>query len=272
MSSTPDPIEAPHPPRRLGGRGPGLWVLAAFGVICVLAGYGVAEFAPKILASGTAPFGPAAVSPQRSPAAEHAVAEATPPSIAQLNARVASLEAQQSAVRQTAAAAVAAATLLDAAQSSRPFPRELAAVKSVAPPSADLAALERLATTGAPSRAALAVEFPAYAAKAVSAAPRSGSRFWAAVGAASSRFIAIRRMDSQAGTGVDAVLARAEQQINDGDVDQALRLVDNLPPASRAAMDPWRALALDRAEVDRRVSAVRLEAVESLARLSEGGA
>jgi len=185
---------------------------------------------------------------------------------------VETLEAQQSAARQTAAAAVAAATLLDAAQSSRPFTPELEALKSVASPSADLTALEKLATTGAPSRAALAVEFPVYAARAVAAAPKSGSKFWTAVSTVVSRFISLRRIDAPAGSGVDAILARAEHQINDGDVDQALRLVDSLPAASRTAMDPWRALALDRAEVDRRVSALRLEAVESLARLSEGGA
>jgi len=115
------------------------------------------------------------------------------------------------------------------------------------------------------------VEFPAYAARAVSAAPKTGSRFWTAVKAIASRFITLRHLEAT-GSGVDAILARAEQQINNGEVDQALRLVDSLPPASRAAMDPWRALALDRAELDRRVSAVRLEAVESLARLSEGGA
>lgn len=277
MSSTQDPMDAPSLPRRRTG--PGLWSLAAFGVICVLAGFGVAEFAPRLAATpftlgGLAPPkpGPASSAPGiSSPLVETPILGVQPGGVAGLSARLESLEAQQSAARQTAAAAVAAATLLDAAQSSRPFVRELAALRAVAPPSADLAALEKLAETGAPSRATLAVEFPAYAAKAVSASPKTGSRFWTAVNAISSRFITLRHLEAT-GSGVDAILARAEQQINNGEVDQALRLVDSLPPASRAAMDPWRALALDRAELDRRVSAVRLEAVESLARLSEGGA
>lgn len=277
MTSAPDPQPSPQtrPSGRRGAGVPSLWALLAFGLICLLAGIGVADFAPKLMAPPQKVAGLLAPSaPAASKAADPVVGPIAPPppSLAQLSAKVESLEAQQSAARETAAAAVAAATLLDAAQSSHPFTRELASLKAVAPPSADLAALEKLAATGAPSRAALAMEFPIYAAQAKSAAPRSGSKFWTAVSAVSSRFISLRRVDRTEGSSVDAILARAEQKMNDGDVDQALRLVDTLPAASRAAMDPWRALALDRAELDRRVSAVRLQAVESLARLSEGGA
>jgi len=60
MSSTQDPMDPPTPPRRRAG--PGLWSLAAFGVICVLAGFGVAEFAPRL---AVAPFGLAAIAPRR---------------------------------------------------------------------------------------------------------------------------------------------------------------------------------------------------------------
>ena len=277
MTSTSDPKPTPltRPSGRRGAGVPSFWALIAFGLICLLAGIGVADLAPRLMAPPQKAVGLSAPpAPSALRAADPGPAPVTPPSpsLAQLSAKVETLEAQQSAVRQTAAAAVAAATLLDAAQSSHPFTHELASLKAVAPPSADLAALEKLAATGAPSRAALAMEFPIYAAQAKSAAPRSGSKFWTAVSAVSSRFISLRRVDRTEGSSVDAVLARAEQKMNDGDVDQALRLVDSLPPASRAAMDPWRALALDRAELDRRVSAVRLQAVESLARLSEGGA
>ncbi len=82
----------------------------------------------------------------------------------------------------------------------------------------------------------------------------------------------IRRVGDVPGDGVDALLARAERQLDDGDVDHALRTLEALPPASREAIAPWTARARTRAEIDRRISAVRAQALEDLARTARGGA
>ena len=103
-------------------------------------------------------------------------------------------------------------------------------------------------------------------------APGETAGLWARIQATLSRIVMVRRVADTAGGGVDAVLARAERQLNDGDVDHALRTLEGLSPAAREAIDPWLVRARNRAEIDRRVSAVRAQALEDLARISRGGA
>jgi hypothetical protein len=130
-----------------------------------------------------------------------------------------------------------------------------------------LAELKRLAVVGAPSRSALAASYPDYAARAASAsrAPADGAGFFARVAYALSRVVTVRQVGEVKGDGADAVLARAERLVEDGELDAALRTLDALSPAAREAMAPWRLRAERRAEIDRRVSAVRGEALEALA-------
>src|SRR5690606_36575202 len=94
------------------------------------------------------------------------------PDLSALEARVRTLETAQARTTDAAAAALAAALLADAAESSRPFADELAALERVLPASADAPALRRLAQAGAPTRAALAAEFDEAAARTVVAARR----------------------------------------------------------------------------------------------------
>jgi hypothetical protein len=200
--------------------------------------------------------------------------EAAPPpdAVARLSGRLDQLETAQTRTAENAAEALAASALMDAAQTSRPFPDELAALAAVSPPSAELRSLRRLAETGAPSRAALAAQYPDYAARAAGAARTPGEGVLARIQAALARVVVVRRVGDVAGDGVDALLARAERQVQDGDIDHALRTLDRLPVAGQAAMAPWRAQAEQRAELDRRVSALRAEALEDLARLARRGA
>jgi hypothetical protein len=67
-------------------------------------------------------------------------------------------------------------------------------------------------------------------------------------------------------------LARAERQVEDGDLDRALRTLDRLPPAARDAMAPWRNRAERRAEIDRSAQALRARALQTLASEARGGA
>jgi hypothetical protein len=291
MTVDPDPSElsAPRDPASYGRprlMGPGFWAMIALAVICVAAGAGIATFGARLFPAPAKPAPvestPAARETAAPPAAPEAFAAPAPPApeadrsveLERLTTRLDTLEAGQARTAESAAAALAAAALLDAAQTSRPFSDELAALDHVSPPSAELRALRGLAASGAPSRAALAVQFPEYAARAAGAsrATGDGSGLWARIQATLSRIVMVRRVGDLPGKGVDALLARAERQLDDGDVDHALRTLEDLPPAGRQAVEPWVARARTRAEIDRRVSAVRAQALEDLVRLSRSGA
>jgi len=289
MSAPPDPVEhsAPRDPAdygrpRLMTRG--FWAVMAFGLFCVIAGAAITAFGPTLFrarphpaAEAPAPREDAPARPAVEPASDvGAPLSAGPPpeAVARLSGRLDQLETAQNRTAESAAAALAASALLDAAQTSRPFADELAALAAVSPPSAELRGLKRLADTGAPSRAALAAEFPDYAARAAGAAHVRGDAdgLLARLEAALARVVVVRRVGEVTGTGVDALLARAERQVQDGDIDHALRTLDGLSPAGREALGPWRVRAEQRAEIDRRISALRAQALEDLARLARRGA
>ena len=139
-------------------------------------------------------------------------------------------------------------------------------------------ALARLAPAGAPSRTALAASFPEFAARAATAARAPWGKDADKAGWGQrivyelSRIVSVRRVGEQAGDGPDAILARAERQVDDGDLDKALRTLDRLPPPARDAMAPWRGRAERRAEIDRNASALRARALQTLASEARGGA
>jgi len=294
MSAAPDPAEpsAPHDPAAYARRrmmGPGYWVFIAFGVLCVLAGYGLAKFGPSLFPAKPAPVaatpagftGDAALAPRALVPAPQSAAEPGPEPVAPATAELAALgervklvEAAQERTAQAAAAAMAAAALVEASQTSRPFGEELAALEAIAPPSPELAALRPLAAHGAPSRSALAAAFPDYAARAASASrdPGDGAGLLQRIGYALSRVVTLRRVGDVPGAGVDATLAKAERLIEDGDLDQGLRALDRLPPTGREALADWRTRAEHRAEIDRRVAAVRAGALAQMAKMARSGA
>jgi hypothetical protein len=291
MSLTPDPAEMTAPkdpaayrPRRMAGLGG--WAVVAFGVACLLAGAALALFAPRLLAGRlgpadrtelqqTQPLATAAPAPGLPPEPAAAAAPVAGPSsteLRQLHARIAALESHETRTTQAAAAALAAAALVEASQGSGPFAQELAALRLAAPAAPELAALVRVAETGAPSRAALAAGFPDYAARAASAsrAPAEGAGLGDRAAYALSRIVSVRRIGDVPGNRADAILARAERMVEDGDFDGALLALDALPPAAREAMAPWRARAERRAEIDRQVGALRAQALRDLAASGSG--
>jgi len=264
-----DPAE--YRPRPL--MGVSFWAMIAFGILCILAGAGVASLAPRFLPASTAPAAPQPLAPAAPPApaapsASAAPAAASPPDeVARLNARIAALESQGARSSEAAAAALAAAELVDASQGSKPFAAELTALRAAAPNLPELAALARLAETGAPSRAALAASFPDYAARAASRAhkPKEGAPLAERISYAAAKVVSVRRVDDVTGGSPDALLARAEQALAEGEVVAALKLLDRLPPKSRDSLAPWRAGAERRAEIDREVAALRARALRDLA-------
>lgn len=290
MNAVPDPAEivAPSDPalyaRRRALLGPGFWAMLALCVACVILGALITRFGPtwfpidRRAAEGEVRATPsAAPAGARLPVGSPAPVESLPQvavtpaaEIDRLETRIISLEAGQKGVLDAASAALAAAALAEAAQTSRPFSEELASLERVLPLSPDLRALSRLAPTGAPTRAGLAAEFEALAGRAATAArdPGEEADLLARLRYALSSIVSIRQVSSTRGTTPDAKLARAQRLLDEGDVEAAVRTLDTIPDAARAVLGPWLASAERRVEIDRHVSAIRADALAGLAQVS----
>jgi hypothetical protein len=280
VSSESNDISPPRDPAAFSRprRGAGVWAIAALGVVCVILGFAGSQFVQSLTAPspGGVDEAPAAApgpEPQSYRPAVQALSDgpatpqaATSSDVAALEARLVELEAGQRRTAAAAGAALAAAALTEASQTSRPFPGELALAERSLPASAELRALRPLAETGAPSRAALADDFAAAAARASAAArePADRTGFAARVMHALSSVVTIRRVGSTVGDSPDAVLARAERQVSEGDIDAALITLRRLPPKSAEALGAWRAGAQQRVTLDRYAGAVRAQALGEL--------
>ena len=282
MTTAPDPAELTPPtdPARYGRRrafGVAFWAVLALVVVVFAVGFAGARLWPRL--SGAAPATPpTSVQPLLTlpdlglsrPAAPPPPAPLASPEpsaeITALQDRVAALEAGQTRTVNAAAAALAAASLAEATQGSGPFDAELAALERLMPLSAEVRALKPYAESGAPSRAALAAEFDTAAEKASIAArdPGETGGFLARLRHALSSIVVIRQVGSTAGDAPDAVLARAEAALAEGDIAGALTLLRGLPPKAAQAMTPWQSRALQRVAVDRQVAAIRSRAISDL--------
>ena len=283
-----DQLSAPRDPGSYGSRrrtGLGVGALVLFGIACVAGGYSLARFGPtlpELYPDKPRAGAVAEIAPLAAPAPASPVDEAPPPSdpIAAIApshdtataGRLDALEADRGRLATASASALAASALMQAAQGSRPFAPEVKAVADLAP-SLDLRALQADAERGAPSRAALAASFPDYAARAASAAraPGDGAGVLARVGHALSRVVALRRVGEVPGDGPDAILARAERQIDDGDIVGALATLEALPADARDALGPWRDRAERRAKIDREIARIRAQALQELSQLARSG-
>jgi hypothetical protein len=279
--------DTPQPPSRPAARTPSLagrlvWALIAFAAVATIAIAAFLKFGPGLpppldFAAVSRPVqpAPAALVPAPPPLSVDAPVAASVSAgsgeLARLEARLDDLEAGQSRTAASARSALAAAALLSATQTSRPFTAELAEVQAVAPTDLDLSGFAALAATGAPSRTALALEFPDFAARAAAAARQPGET--AALGErllfALSRVIVVRPVGRLAGDAPEAKLARAEVQLSEGDLDAALSSLAGLPPAAQEALRPWWDRAQTRARLDRQAAALGERALRDLARLEE---
>jgi hypothetical protein len=272
------------PPMKLGAV---FFIAIGFGVLCILGGICVAAFGPMFLPHDKPASRPAPAVVAAAPAANSIDArladiqarlgsaplaggpeQAAPQLSAALTERLDRLEASQQRLAAAASGALAAATLTQAAQTSRPFAGELGALEATLPDSLDVRALRPLAEAGAPTSAALAAQYPDIAARAAVAARAraSGDGFFARVAQALAAIVTIRRVDKLDGAGTDAILARAGRHIEDGDLAGADTELATLPATARAAVDPWRKAARRRLEIEQRIQAIRSSALADLAR------
>lgn len=269
--------------RRRSLLGLGFWVSMVFGLVCIVLGIFIGIYGPQVFSQGAASPSPAAttarsVEPSALGSADAATAPAdevaldapkpTVPDAAlfAINQRVGRLEADQHQQAAAAASALAASALQQASQSSQPFDEDLKAVELLLPAATDLRSLRRLAQTGAPTRSALASSFPEVAARAAVAArtPGKDSGPFAEALHVLASIVTIRRVDRVTGTGPDAVLARAERLLNDGELDATLKALDELPKDARLSMAQWRSGLERRAELERQMGALRALALKAL--------
>lgn len=285
MTTAPDPAEITPPtdPARYGRRrtfGVAFWAVLALIVVVFAVGVAGARLWPRLFpakpaATATAALGAPVAAPAEpilpAPVATAPLATPAPSAeVAELQRRVDALEAGQARTVNAAAAALAAASLAEAAQSSSPFEAELAALERLLPLSAEVRNLRPYAETGAPSRAALAAEFDNAAIKASVAARDPGERagFFARMRHALSAIVTIRQVGSTTGSGPDAVLARADAAVEEGDIAGALKILRELPPKGAEAMSAWAAKAQQRVAVDRQVASIRAQALSDLMAVS----
>lgn len=294
MNADADPVEiaAPSDPALYARRrvmGPGVWAWLFLCLVCVALGAGVAWFGPSwFSAKPTAPEAAVSATPSPAPIPERVAAGTALPlessgslaaapaqaEVERLNGRITALEASQKTVADAAVAALAVATLAEAAGTSRPFGPELLGLQRVLPGSPDLRALEPLSRTGAPTRAGLATQFGNLAGRAASAARNPGveADLFSRIRYALSSIVSIRYVGSTKGSTPDAMLARAQALLDEGDVEGAVAALDPLNDSSREVLAPWFVAANRRIEIDRHVSAVRADALAELARVSRASA
>lgn len=283
---SPDPAGLPTDPaayrkaREPKVAGAGFWAILIGAFICVIAGIVIGVFGPRLFPVKQVqqlqqllphPPAPAAVEPPVQ-AAVQPVAPELPPvatgsaEVAAMAARIERLETGQRRTAAAAGAALAAASLTQASQSSRPFSGELAAVEMLLPEMADINGLRNAAASGAHTRAALAAEYPDFAARAAVAArmPTGGDNWFNRLLQSLAAVVTVRRVDHVKGDAPDAVLARAEALVQQGDLEGAIRELDRLPEPGKQAMAAWRTQAQIRIGVDRRVANIRAAATRSL--------
>lgn len=294
MNAEVDPAEivAPSDPALYARRrvmGPGVWVWLFLCLVCVALGAGVARYGPSLFSARPKPVDSAlSATPSPRPVAERVAGgsalplepvdkDVAAPAVAdveRLNGRIAALETSQKAVADAAVAALAVSTLAEAAETSRPFGEELLGLERVLPGSPDLRALEPFSRTGAPTRAGLATQFGNLAGRAASASrnPGADADLFSRIRYALSSIVSIRHVGSTKGSTPDALLARAQALLDEGDIEGAVAALDPLNDAAREVLAPWFVAANRRIEIDRHVSAVRAEALAELSRVSRAAA
>ena len=226
--------------RRGGPASPLFWLSLGSGLTCVLAAIAFVLIAPHLTRGPATPAIPAASPPPTAPAATPATAPA--PIAPTLTLAV----PPGGALAQAAEFTLAAANISEAAEGGRPFPRQMTVVAALAPTSKAVQLLAPLADRGAPTLAVLTAEFPETARRAAyaSRAPAKTSGFWARLSYGLNVLFTVRRTDHLSASDPDAILARAEHQLYEGDLEAAIHTLDALPPKGRDAASAW----LDRAK------------------------
>ena len=193
---------------------------------------------------------------------------------AELELRISTLESRPLVERSDAppvATLLAVAQLRSALGGSGPFEAPLAALAAVGGDDGDVAAalavLAPHAAAGIPTRERLRDRFPAFAElilKSVIAPP--GDSWVETTLARLSGLITVRRVGGDVqGDSAEAVVARAEAQLETGDLAAAITEIETLDGAPAEAAEPWLALARARFEADSALAVIDARAIAAMA-------
>ncbi|MBL8544143.1 MAG: hypothetical protein JNJ63_10085 [Hyphomonadaceae bacterium] len=166
-------------------------------------------------------------------------------------------EARAASTAARASYAVVAAG--EASRASGPFEQAHAQLAALLPNDPNVAALEPLARTGAPTRQELRDRFERMDLDIIRAARQSqaGAGFWGRIQASLAQWIVIRRAD--AGDTPEGIVERAEGALAGDRLDLAIQELNRLPAAPKRVAQPWINDATRRLEIDRRMAAIRQE-------------
>lgn len=161
---------------------------------------------------------------------------------------------------------VLAERITDALRVGTPYAETLQALRANGADAARLAALEPFAQKGAPTASALASSF-----EPLGAAILRDDR--ATAGSLTDRFlrmadkvVKIRPVDQPGATDVTSVVARIEQALERGNVQEAVSAWESLPEPARRLSEDWAAQAKARAAADAAARAVANQSIEVLNR------
>ncbi len=190
--------------------------------------------------------------------------------------RIAALEEKVSATRQGGVKGVAfmlaVGQLGEVAKGPGPFETELTTIERIvgAGAGADvmkaIADLRNYAGGGVPTVALLRGRFAQTAKRILQVSSRGKGDDWLSRTLARvENLVTVRRVGDVPGSGADAIVARAEQRLIEGDVGSAVQELDRLGEDERRAADTWLRAARSRLAVDRAVAVLRAAAVAGLA-------
>ncbi len=168
--------------------------------------------------------------------------------------------------RDGAGLAVVAQALSDRLRAGAPFPLEQTALEHLGADPAKLAILKPLADKGAPSAAALAVDF-AKAAPAIlaAAAPKSGDGVMDRLMANMSKVVRVTPVGEVAGDDPAALVSQIGAALDRGQIAQALAAWARLPEAAQQASQEWANETQTRLAADKAAQGVLDDAMTRLA-------
>jgi hypothetical protein len=187
--------------------------------------------------------------------------------IATLQTRVARLESgSPSEMLQTAAATLARASLSRAAQTSASFKPEWEALRAAAPDDPAVGALQPFADVSVLTRASLVASFPEMARAALAADRQdTNGNFAARLWTRLSGLISVRRVGNLQGNTTEDRLARAQADMDRGDLSGAVKETQAVTGPAAAPLDNWLRSAEARLAVDSAVLDMDTRIIQALA-------
>ena len=155
---------------------------------------------------------------------------------------------------QKAALVLALGRLRDVAATGAAFPGAWNSVVELGVDPTEYAVIADAAQHGVPTADALRQRFPAAADAALTAERIGGDDTW--YGAAFQRLgnlVSVRRVGEVEGTGVEAIVTRAEYRLQEGNLEAALSELDSLSGPPAEAVASWRAAAESRLKLEQAI-------------------